>query len=376
MNKLSIGYLKREKVSDISSLSQEQTLGWQIESYKFPEIWAQTKGETVKIAILDTAVDLNHPDIEIKGGWDFTKNQELSNETPVEGHGTHVAGIIGAKDNNQGIVGVAPEAELYSCAVLGDDGSGSYDWIISAIDWCIENKMDVINMSLGGGKDTSELYEANRRAYDAGLPLICAAGNSSWETGHLDYLASYNESIAVASINKYMMRSSFSSIGPNIDLAAPGSDILSCTPNNTYSVYSGTSMATPFVTGLVALMISKHRTKGGNSPVKCVEDVREHLIGTAHDANYDGQDNYTGHGLVNPFGVINKEAKEEQEKIITYKELIEGIKVHFEDKTDLFGDEWQELFLNLGIKKNTLNSIMAGEIKELKFTDDEISKAL
>ena len=378
MKNLNIGHLEQKDHVNLETLADSQKLGWQINSYKFPEIWKETKGENVKVAVLDTAVDINHPDLNIKGGYDFVNDNELSTSIPAHGHGTHVCGIIGASDNDKGIIGVAPDCELYSCVVLGDDGSGSYSWIMNALDWCIENKMDVINMSLGGGGDFEEFYDKVRKVYDVNIPIVAAAGNSNWETGYLDFPATYNETIAVASINKYMERSSFSSIGSNIDIAAPGSDILSTTPDNSYSIYSGTSMATPFVTGLIALMIAKHRTQESNTPINNVEDVRKHLIKTAKDTDFEGQDSYTGYGLINPFGIINYEdAESSDEYDITYEKLMKSLKVKFNNDKKLSGHDWKELFWGLGMKSllNDLD-IQAGDIEEIELSDLDIRRAI
>jgi len=295
---ISLGKLEIKRAVEVKAGSQ--TTGWHINKYRFPKIWSKTQGESVKVAVIDTAIDVNHPDLQIHGGYDFVNNTGLRTDAPLHGHGTHVAGIIGAKNNNLGIVGVAPKCKLYSLAVLNDQGSGSYGNIIRALDWCIENGMDVVNMSLGGGGDSKALYEAVRRVYDAGITMVCAAGNSAWERGYLDFPGTYNETMAIAAIKQNMQRAEFSSIGPNIDICAPGYEIVSTTPSNTYSAYSGTSMASPFVAGLVALMISKHRSLGGRTPISGPKDVRDHLTKVAHDVSFDGQDNYTGYGLVNP----------------------------------------------------------------------------
>jgi len=301
MEQLNLGYLST-KLINATQLKSNQSLGWQISTYNLPNIWKENQGEGIKIGIIDTAIDLRHPDIDIKGGYDFAYNRSINyykTHYPSHGHGTHVAGIISAKNNNTGIVGVAPKASLYSVVALNEEGSGSYNDLIKSIDWCINNGMDVINMSLGAVSDTTSLYRAIRRAYDANITIVCAGGNSAW-AGHLDFPATYNETIAIASIAEDMKRSSFSSIGSNIDVAAPGSNIISCTPNNSYSSYSGTSMASPFVTGIIALLLAKHRKHGGSTPINTVEDVREHLIKTAIDVDYVGNDSYTGYGLINP----------------------------------------------------------------------------
>jgi len=305
---IGLGILSEKKVN-IKRIRKNQTLGWHISKYNFPPIWTQGQGRGIKVAVVDTAIDPRHPDIDVKGGYDFAYNRSINHykrNYPVQGHGTHVAGIISAKNNSIGVVGVAPKAEIYSVVVLNDSGSGTFRNLIRGIDWCIKNNMDVINMSLGAVGDNVSLYRVIRKAYDAGISLVCAGGNSGW-AGHLDFPATYNETIAVASIARNMKRSYFSSIGANIDVAAPGSDIVSCTPRNTYSSYSGTSMAAPFVTGLIALMLEKHRNQGGSTPINNVEDVRDHLIKTTTDVDYSGSDSYTGYGLVNPKQSINYE---------------------------------------------------------------------
>jgi subtilisin family serine protease len=205
------------------------------------------------------------------------------------------------------MVGVAPECDIYVCRVLDENGSGSFSDIMDALDWCVANGMDVINMSLGSGVDFQGFYTKIRTVYDAKIPIVCAAGNSAWETGYLSFPAVYNETIAIASLNQTLTKSSFSSVGGNIDVAAPGENILSCSPGNTYRLLSGTSMATPFVTGLVALIISKHRTLGGSTPINGPEDIREHLNKTATDLDFSGRDNYTGYGIINPLSSLNYE---------------------------------------------------------------------
>lgn len=366
-NLLKIGQLTTQTV-DIKAVSKAQTLGWQISSFNFPAIWAESKGKGIKVAVIDTAVDLSHPDIKIEGGWDFVKNAPLSKTVPKQGHGTHVCGIIGAKDNTIGIVGVAPECSLYSLVVLDDTGSGSYANIIKALDWCIVNKMDVINMSLGGGGDTPEFYSAIRRVYDAKIPMICAGGNGNWETGYLDFPGTYDETIAVAAVNENFTRATFSSIGPNIDVAAPGVNILSCTPNNTYSIYSGTSMATPFVTGLVAIMLAKHRLSGGSTPINNVEDVRQHLIKVCKDVDYIGRDSFTGYGIINPVGSVDFENQPEVPVLIESNFLTTKFRVKLTKQYSITSKSGKAIITNTLGRQN--------EILQINFTDDEVLGAI
>lgn len=303
--RLAIGKWYYNPTNTIGNLNESQTLGWQIQSFEIPKIWQECKGKGVKVAIIDTAADLTHPDLIFKGGYDFVKNQSLNKYKPTIPHATHVAGIIGARHNNKGIVGVAPECDLYSLVVLEENGTGSYSSLINSLQWCIDNKMDVINMSFGGDFDTPELYKMIRKVYDAKITMVCAAGNSAWEKGYLDFPALYNETIAVASIKPNMELSEFSSIGPNIDICAPGSEILSCVPGGKYGFMSGTSMAAPFITGMVALLIAKHRIMGGSTPINNPEDVREHIVRMAKDISYYGRDNLTGYGIINPVLSMN-----------------------------------------------------------------------
>ncbi len=379
MNKdlLNLGVLDI-KAADLSKLLKTQTLGWQISSFNFPSIWSATKGKGIKVAVIDTAVDLNHPDIKIEGGWDFVKNAALSKISPKIGHGTHVCGIIGAKDNGLGIVGVAPECSLYNLAVLDENGSGSYANIIKALDWCIKNKMDIINMSLGGGGDSLEFYKAIRRVYDANIPMICAGGNGAWETGYLDFPGTYNETISVAAVNPNFSRATFSSIGPNIDIAAPGVDIVSCTPNNTYSSYSGTSMATPFVAGLVALLLAKHRIGGGTTPVDTVEHVREHLIKVAKDVDFKGQDNYTGYGIINPTGTIDFQYDPNLPSLLDTNYLSGKFKVRLKKQYSIkVNTPVSKTSKTLG-KSGTSTVLLGknGDIVELSITESELTNIL
>lgn len=212
-------------------------------------------------------------------GWfyDFTVDAE-SHTYIANGHfvsNTHVAGIIAARDNAIGIVGVAPQSSLIAIKALGDDGNGSFEAIIKGIEIAIQLKADIINMSLGSPVGDSLLQAACKKAYDANIPLICAAGNSGTEV--LDFPAQYEETISVGALDARNTRAVFSQYGSGLDFMAPGVDILSTTPNNTYSIMSGSSMSAPWLAGIVALLLSKHKKNQGKTPIHTVEDVRNHL---------------------------------------------------------------------------------------------------
>ena len=171
------------------------------------------------------------------------------------GHGTHVAGTVAALDNEIGVIGVAPQAELYAIKVLDQNGSGSYSDIIAGIEWAIDNNMNIINMSLGGTAKSRTLEKAVNKAYESGILLVAAAGNNGYaKKGTITYPAAYDSVIAVGAVDQNNNRASFSSVGRQLELMAPGVSILSTVPDNGYESYNGTSMASPHVAGVAALV--------------------------------------------------------------------------------------------------------------------------
>ncbi|CAD5966035.1 Thermitase [Planktothrix agardhii] len=253
-----------------------------------PEAWDIQKGnQNLVIGVIDTGVDYNHPDLsaniwtnpgEIAGdgidndsngyiddvrGWDFAYND--NNPMDVHGHGTHVAGTIAGKGNNGvGVTGVAWNAKIMPLKFLNDSGSGSLSNAILAINYATAKGVKLTNNSWGGGGYTQALSDAINTAGQQGALFIAAAGNSSLNTDITPaYPASYNLSniISVASTTRTDGLSSFSNIGATtVDLGAPGSDIYSTLPNSSYGTYSGTSMASPHVTGAAALLWSQNPT--------------------------------------------------------------------------------------------------------------------
>lgn len=282
---------------------ENQVMDWGIKALHVYDIWKETRGAGIKVAVLDTGI-IDHPDlkINIKGGVNFTSDNR-KDYTDRVGHGTHCAGIIAAADNEIGVVGVAPMAEIYAVKVLGDDGSGSFDMIVKGIEWAIKHNMDIISMSLGCRASSEELHKAIKKAHKHNITIVAAAGNEGDENpdNDMSYPARYPETIAVGSVNKYFKRSWFSSDGEELDIMAPGQDIYSTYLDNKYAILSGTSMATPFVTGVVALLLSKHKnTKDNKTPVDTPAKIREHLIRTADDAGEIGRDNFYGYGIISP----------------------------------------------------------------------------
>ncbi|WP_239698131.1 S8 family peptidase, partial [Microcystis aeruginosa] len=253
-----------------------------------PEAWdIQTGNPNLVIGVLDTGVDYNHPDLagniwtnpgEIAGdgidndgngyiddirGWDFAYND--NNPSDVQGHGTHVSGTIAGKGNNGvGVTGVAWNAKIMPLKFLDDTGSGTLSNAILAINYATAKGVKLTNNSWGGGPYTQALYDAINAAGQAGALFIAAAGNNSANADiNPMYPAAYNLAniVSVASTTRTDALSSFSNYGlTSVDLGAPGSDIYSLAPGGGYATLSGTSMASPHVTGAAALLWSQNPT--------------------------------------------------------------------------------------------------------------------
>ncbi|MDN7243126.1 S8 family peptidase [Planococcus sp. N028] len=235
---------------------------------KAPEVWEKAvSGKGNVIAILDTGCQSDHPNLEdrIIAGRNFTPdyNKDEANFEDNNGHGTHVAGTAAGSLRDGGITGVAPEAQLLILKVLNAEGSGDYAGIISAIQYAIDwtgpngEKTTVISMSLGGPDDVPELHEAVKRAVDEGIPVVCAAGNegdASPATDEFGYPGAYMEVIQVGAVDFNRKIAPFSNTNNEIDLVAPGVNIQSTYLDGKYARFSGTSMATPHVSGALALV--------------------------------------------------------------------------------------------------------------------------
>ena len=320
---------------DLPARFLSEQIPWGIEKVNAEPVWSigENRGQGVKVAILDTGVDYTHPDLDgnfesIKG-YDFFDWDNEPKDDFLIGHGTHIAGIIAAEDNELGVVGVAPDARLYALRI------SQISDVIASIEWSLGLevmqggfagqripgvKVDIVSMSFGVSfdpdafpdfeetEDSITLHEACDRAYDGyenkSLLLIAAAGNDGdmdGESDTVDYPAQYESVIAVAAIDDNNQRAYFpaigewSSTGPGVELAAPGVNIESTFLNSSYAPKSGTSMACPYVTGAAALLIAAGITDA-NRDGKINDDVRERLKWSAEPI---GREDWFGYGLVN-----------------------------------------------------------------------------
>ncbi|NMH73225.1 S8 family peptidase [Bacillus sp. RO2] len=268
-----------------------QTTPWGIPHIKADKAHASgVTGSGVKVAVLDTGIDANHADLNVKGGASFVSGEPNALQDG-NGHGTHVAGTVAALNNTTGVLGVAYNADLYAVKVLNASGSGTLSGIAQGIEWSIANDMDVINMSLGGSSGSTALQQACDNAYASGIVVIAAAGNSGskGKRNTIGYPAKYSSVIAVGAVDSSNNRASFSSVGGELEVMAPGVNILSTTPGNNYSSFNGTSMASPHVAGAAALIKGKY-------PNMTNVQIREKLKSTATNL---GDPFYYGQGVIN-----------------------------------------------------------------------------
>jgi subtilisin len=221
------------------------------------------KGENISVAVIDTGIDHRHQDLSsnVKGGYNAISSRKkykhpFDSFDDDNGHGTHVAGTIAATNNNIGVVGVGSKIDLYGVKVLDSDGSGWISDIIEGVEWAISNNMKVINMSLGSSSYSSIFHDVIKMAKLNGIVVVAAAGNTG--SNVYSYPAAFPEAISVSAIDQGKSFAYFSTYNDRVDLTAPGVRILSTLPDNSYAEFNGTSMASPHVAGVAALMISKN----------------------------------------------------------------------------------------------------------------------
>jgi len=261
----------------------KQTIPWGINKVNAPNVWNDVTGKNIKIAVIDSGIK-EHEDLSTVGGVSFIDNTIYYDDEL--GHGTSIAGVIAAQNNEIGIVGAAPDSELYSVKVI--DSIGKLSDLLKGIEWSIENSMDIIVISLGVAEDSPALKSLVDEAYLNGILVIAASGKD----GQLYYPAKYSSVIAVGSVDENNELGSDTGNGEELEFVAPGENILSTNTQNDYEVFSGTSMAAPHVAGVAALLKE-------DNPNLTPNELRAKLQRDAVDLGDEGKDNYFGFGLVN-----------------------------------------------------------------------------
>ena len=277
---------------------------WGLDKIGAPYAWPFSKGQGVVIAVVDSGVDLYHPDLQGKlvSGWDFVDNDSIPYPSDGKGHGTHVAGIAGSLTSNSlGIAGVGWDAQIMPVRVCGTSGC-AFSAVADGIKWAVDHGAKVINLSLGSQYSNSTIRDAVAYAWSHGAVIIAASGNcgdpSTYQPNGctvlspISYPAGYDNVIGVGATTSSDTRASFSTYGPHVDIAAPGDQIYSTYVNlfgSTYADDSGTSMAAPFVSGAAALVWAR-------SPGLTNQQVVDILLATAFDLGTAGRDDYFGRG--------------------------------------------------------------------------------
>jgi serine protease len=297
---------------------------WNFSQLHLATVWDEVTGdESVVVAVVDTGVAYDLSDLAATSfvqGKDYVNSD--SDAYDDNSHGTHVAGTIAqSTDNAIGAAGVAPDVSIMPVKVLGQDGSGALSNVASGITWAVDNGADVINLSLGSSSATQTAESAVKYAYDNGVPVIAASGN---DNGPVGYPAAYDSYVLAVGATRYdKARAPYSNYGPELDVVAPGGDtsvdqngdgyddgILQQTIagynsstgmtdySSGYYFYQGTSMATPHVAALAALVLTKN---GELAP----DEVYSTITGSADDLGTSGRDDYFGYGLVNPIATLS-----------------------------------------------------------------------
>lgn len=277
---------------DIVFSLSAQTEGWGVPQIKAPLAWnSGFTGKGVKIAVIDSGI-ASHNDLVIKDGISTVDYTDSYSDD--QGHGTHVAGIIGARNNGIGLKGVAYDAHIYAVKAFDWEGNAYLSDLIEGVEWSIANNMNIINLS-GGSPENSNAFKAVfDRAYAKGLLIVAAAGNVGTQNGagdNVEYPARYSSVIAVGALDQNTKRTEFSSTGPSVEVMAPGMYVYSTMRNNGYDYLSGTSMATPYVAGQLALLKQAY-------PKLTNKDLRAIMAEEAKDLGKVGRDPLFGHGLI------------------------------------------------------------------------------
>ena len=302
-----------------------------------PAETAPYTGKGIRVAVLDTGIDTDHPDLNVKGG--ICTAAVCANGIAYDdnfGHGTHVAGILAGLKNNCGIVGVAPGIDLFAIKAMNEQGAGSTAQITKGVEWAIQNEIDILNLSISISINDRPLELMLQKAYEQGMLIVSAAGNEGALVAEnsITYPGKFPTVIAVGAVNTNLAKEENSSIGAELEMAAPGTQIYSTYPQELdewddkqdgYRKMTGTSMAAPHVTGILALYKEQY-------PGLSNDKLRSYIQSTAKDLGAAGRDEQFGYGLV------------QYQKQITTMPYIQTVLnqggIHMEIKNEHLADDW------------------------------------
>jgi thermitase len=261
---------------------------WDLFEIEAPAAWNKTLGVGARVAVVDSGIDGDHPDLKSKIALqkDLLNNDAVANDDV--GHGTHVAGTIGAATNNgQGVAAVCPACKLLAAKVGNSTGIFDAD-IAQGIYWSVNNRASAINISIGGRGYSLALKHAVDYAWEHDVVVVASAGNE--DTNVPSYPAAFGHVISVSATDQQNKKAEFSNYGKTIDVAAPGVEILSTVPGGGYELKQGTSMASPHVAALAGLLATGDLS---------AQEIRRRIQRTATDIGPEGKDRFFGSGLIN-----------------------------------------------------------------------------
>lgn len=271
---------------------------WGLVRIQAPAAWEVAPSSAPIIAVIDTGIDLGHPDFagRLVPGFDFINNDAEPSDD--NGHGTHVAGVIGAQTGNGlGVAGIARQVQIMPVKALDHMGIGNDATVASAIYWAADHGAKIINLSVGGTIFSPVFQEAVNNAHARGILVVSAAGNEGSRGNPRMYPAAYDNVLAVGATDEHDGHAYFSSFGDFVDVSAPGVAIVSTAPGGGYAWRSGTSMAAPHVSGLAALLWSRNPNAGALEIINAIQN--------ADDIGAPGRDDQFGFGRINAIKALS-----------------------------------------------------------------------